>query len=371
MQLIDLKAQQNRLQPALNKRILSVLDQGNYIMGEEVFHLESRLADYVGTKHVITCANGTDALHISLMALDVKAHDIVITTAFSFFATAEVIRLVNATPYFVDIDERTFNMCPTSLSNAIKHIVESGQGKISAVISVDLFGLPADHVALQKICHQYNIPLVEDAAQGFGGRIGDARAGTFGEIATTSFFPAKPLGCYGDGGAIFTDNDRIAEMCRSIRSHGMGNHKYENVRIGMNSRLDTIQAAVLLEKLTIFDDECLTRSENASLYSDNLDKSYVTPTLPDGFFSSWAQFTLWNRNVSRSEITQALQRKNIPFAIYYPVPINEQKGMIGCRGHKTPTAHNMSKKVFSIPVHPYLTDDDKGLIIETLNECCR
>ena len=252
MQFIDLAAQYTHLKDKIDKRIKTVLDHGKYIMGPEVFELEEKLAEYVGVKHAITCANGTDALQLSLMALDIKKDDAVFCPTFTFFATAEAIAFCQATPVFVDSDAETYNICPENLELQIKKIIKEGKLKPKAILAVDLFGLPANYPELEKIAKKYDLKLIEDAAQGFGGEINGKRAGSFGDLATTSFFPAKPLGCYGDGGAIFTDNDEYAGLLRSYRVHGKGKDKYDNVRIGMNSRLDTIQAAILLEKLAEF-----------------------------------------------------------------------------------------------------------------------
>lgn len=366
MQLIDLHAQQQRLQPRLNDRIDKVLRRGDFIMGKEVKELEHSLSAYTSTKHCITCANGTDALQISLMSLGIGQGDVVYTTAFSFVATAEIIALVGATPYFVDIDARTFNMCPESLSSAINRTTPQN-GRPKAVITVDLFGQPADYTAIETICKQHSLLLVEDSAQGFGGRIKTQVAGSFGDIATTSFFPAKPLGCYGDGGAIFTNDDRLAEYCRSIRVHGKGAHKYENIRIGLNSRLDTIQAAILLEKLHIFDDECDARNANAAFFAQHLSNEYQLPTIKEGHYSSWAQFSIMHKSVDRKDVISALEGVGVPSAIYYPIPLNEQIAFAGCLTVPTPNAQYNSERVFSIPVHPYLTAKDKDLIVETLN----
>ncbi|WP_318485085.1 DegT/DnrJ/EryC1/StrS family aminotransferase, partial [Photobacterium leiognathi] len=249
MQFIDLAAQYQHLKNKIDARIHKVLDHGHYIMGPEVFELEEKLAEYVGVKHAITCANGTDALTLAMMALDIKEGDAVFCPTFTFFATAETIAFASATPVFVDSDENTFNICPIDLEKRIQHVIAEGKLVPKAIVSVDLFGLPANYPEIEKIAEKYNLKLIEDAAQGFGGSINNKKAGSFGDIATTSFFPAKPLGCYGDGGAIFTNNDEYAELIKSYRVHGKGTDKYDNVRVGVNSRLDTIQAAILLEKL--------------------------------------------------------------------------------------------------------------------------
>ncbi|WP_100655816.1 DegT/DnrJ/EryC1/StrS family aminotransferase [Alteromonas flava] len=368
MQLIDLQSQLHRLQPAINERINTVLSHGQFILGPEVSELEAELAGYVGTEHCITCANGTDALQIALMALDIGPGDIVFTTAFSFFATAEVIALVGATPYFVDIDKHTFNLCPESLASAIAAARQAGL-KPKAVIAVDLFGLPADYPAISAICKQHNLKLIEDGAQGFGGTIAGHKACSFGDIATTSFFPAKPLGCFGDGGAIFTANATLAERCQSIRVHGKGSHKYENVRIGLNSRLDTLQAAILLEKLSIFDQECISRQRNAAFLSEHLISSIVTPHIPHTYSSAWAQYSIWHPEVPRETFLTHLSESNIPHAIYYPIPLNQQTALSQVPSVATPNSIAMSQRIFSIPTHAYLTAAELDLIVETLNGC--
>ena len=255
MQFIDLAAQYQSLKEKIDARIQTVLEHGKYIMGPEVQELEQNLSEYVGVKHTVSCANGTDALTLALMVFDIKPGDAVFCPTFTFFSTAETIAFEGATPIFVDSDEYTFNICPIDLEKRIEKVLAEGKLKPKAIIAVDLFGLPADYPALRKIADKYDLKIIEDAAQGFGGEINGKRAGSFGDIATTSFFPAKPLGCYGDGGALFTDNDVYAELLSSYRVHGKGKDKYDNVRIGMNSRLDTIQAAILLEKLSVFPQE--------------------------------------------------------------------------------------------------------------------
>ncbi len=261
MHFIDLESQYKHLKTKIDKRIQGVLNHGHYIMGPEVRELEHALAEYVGVKHAITCANGTDALQLALMALEIGEGDAVFCPTFTFFATAEVIAYANATPVFVDSDERTFNICPKNLEEQITKVIEKGALKPKAIIAVDLFGLPANYVELEKLAAKYDLYLIEDAAQGFGGAINGKKAGGFGDIATTSFFPAKPLGCYGDGGAVFTNDDKLAALIESYRVHGKGSDKYDNVRIGLNSRLDTIQAAILLEKLAEFQQSWKTETE--------------------------------------------------------------------------------------------------------------
>lgn len=366
MQFIDLQAQLNEMRGNIESRINRVLDHGQFIMGPEVKELESQLADYVGVKHCISCANGTDALQLSLMCRQIGLGDIVFTTAFTFFATAEVISLVGATPYFVDIDPTTFNICSQSLSAAIEDARARQLGTPKAVIAVDLFGLPANYRALEPLCDNYDLILIEDAAQGFGGHIDGKRAGSFGAMATTSFFPAKPLGCYGDGGALFTSNDEIADIARSLRIHGKGQHKYDNVRIGLNSRLDTIQAAILLEKLDYFDSELAHRQRISEIYATLATPDWQTPMVSAGYYSSWAQYTIVSTRHSRDDVMRYLQQKGIPSAVYYLKPLNEQSAFNHCLSAPTPNTKIASKSVFSLPMSGYVNPDDAQRVVETL-----
>ena len=354
MQFIDLAAQYQHLKQRIDKRIQTVLDHGNYIMGPEVEELEQRLAEYVGVKHCITCANGTDALQLTMMVLDIKPGDAVFCPTFTFFATAEVIAYAGATPVFVDSDERTFNICPQDLERRIQAVIAEGKLAPKAIIAVDLFGLPANYPELEVIANKYGLKLIEDAAQGFGGEINGKRACSFGDMATTSFFPAKPLGCYGDGGAIFTNNDEYAALFRSYRVHGKGKDKYDNVRIGINSRLDTIQAAVLLEKLAEFPTELIARNSSATKYSESLANKYITPHVPDGYFSSWAQYTLITEN--RDAEMARYKAEGIPTMVYYGTCMHQQTAFIelGYKDADFPVAARLSKQVFSLPMHPYL-----------------
>lgn len=292
MEFRDLKAQYLKNKTAIDNAIQSVLLSGHFIGGEPVKQLEEKLAEYVGVKHCITCANGTDALQLALMALGIGENDAVFVPDFTFFSTAEVVPWVNATPIFVDVDVDTFNISPQSLEEAIISVIKEGKLIPKAVIAVDLFGQPADFYAIRAITQKYDMLLLEDGAQGFGGRIGNKKACSFGDIATTSFFPAKPLGCYGDGGAVFTDNDEWAELISSYKVHGKGEDKYDNVRIGLNSRLDTIQAAILLEKLKFFDEEIDICNKVAEEYTLRLKDIVKTPIVKEGMTSSWAQYTV-------------------------------------------------------------------------------
>lgn len=359
MQFIDLQAQYQHLKTKIDKRIADVLNHGKYIMGPEVQELEQALAEYVGVKHVVTCANGTDALTLSLMVLDIKQGDAVFCPTFTFFATAEVISFANATPVFVDSNEQTFNICSEDLEKKIQKVISEGKLKPKAIIAVDLFGLPANYAEIEALAKKYNLKLIEDAAQGFGGSIVDEKgnikkAGSFGDIATTSFFPAKPLGCYGDGGAVFTNNDEYAELLRSYRVHGKGSDKYDNIRIGINSRLDTIQAAILLEKLAEFPQELINRNKAAANYENKLANLYKTPQVPAGYESSWAQYTLLSDN--REQVMAMYKVQGIPTVIYYGTCMHQQTAFaeLGYQAGDFPVAEKLCKQVFSLPMHPYL-----------------
>lgn len=356
MQFIDLAAQYQYLKQRIDKRIQDVLNHGNYIMGPEVGELELRLAEYVGVKHCISCANGTDALQLAMMVLDIKPGDAVFCPTFTFFATAEVVAYAGATPVFVDSDARTFNICPQDLERRIEQVIADGKLVPRAIIAVDLFGLPANYPELQRIADKYQLKLIEDAAQGFGGEINGKRAGSFGDMATTSFFPAKPLGCYGDGGAIFTNNDDYAALFRSYRVHGKGKDKYDNVRIGINSRLDTIQAAILLEKLAEFPRELIARNNAALNYSETLEGKFITPFVPQGYLSSWAQYTLISEN--RDAAMAMYKHQGIPTMIYYGTCMHQQTAFraLSYTDEDFPIASRLCKQVFSLPMHGYLTN---------------
>jgi len=366
MQFIDLAAQYQHLKSKIDKRIRAVLDHGQYIMGPEVAELEAKLAEYVGVKHCITCANGTDALQLTMMILNIQPGEAVFCPTFTFFATAEVIGLVGATPVFVDSDERTFNICPIDLEKRIQQVLAEGKLAPKAIIAVDLFGLPANYPELQKIASKYNLKLIEDAAQGFGGEINGKRAGSFGDIATTSFFPAKPLGCYGDGGAVFTDDDDYAELCRSLRVHGKGQDKYDNVRIGINSRLDTIQAAILLEKLAAFPEELKARNKLAAQYHEIFKDHYILPYVPAGYLSSWAQYT--SVSEKRDEAMRSLKDKSIPSMIYYGTCMHQQTAFKTLDYHDNdfPVASSLASKVFSLPMHPYFSAEQVERLMAVL-----
>ncbi|MGR6860400.1 DegT/DnrJ/EryC1/StrS family aminotransferase [Aliivibrio salmonicida] len=354
MQFIDLEAQYKHLKEKIDSRIHKVLDHGNYIMGPEVFELEEKLAEYVGVKHCITCANGTDALTLCMMVLDIQEGDAVFCPTFTFFATAEAVAFAKATPVFVDSNEQTFNICPIDLEKQIIKVIETGELKPKAIIAVDLFGLLANYPEIERIAKKYDLKLIEDAAQGFGGSLNGKMAGSFGDIATTSFFPAKPLGCYGDGGAIFTNNDEYAALLRSYCVHGKGTDKYDNVRIGVNSRLDTIQAAILLEKLVEFPQELIARQKVANGYEAQLKNQFITPQIPIDYTSSWAQYTVCSDN--REQDMQGYQEQGIPTMVYYRTCMHEQTAFahLGYKLGDFPVAEQLSKTVFSLPMHPYI-----------------
>lgn len=356
MQFIDLEAQQARIRDKIDARIAAVLDHGRYILGPEVKELEEKLAAFCGAKHAITCANGTDALQIALMALGVRTGDAVFVPSFTFAATAEVVPCMGATPVFVEVNPVSFNMDPESLKRCIAHVRE--QGLIpKVVIPVDLFGLPADYDAITKITKDEGLHLIGDSAQGWGGTYRGQMTGTFGDLTATSFFPAKPLGCYGDGGAMFTDDDNLAELLISLRFHGKGDYKYNNVRIGMNSRLDTIQAAVLLEKLAIYADEIKARQRVADRYNEALSDVIDTPHVGNECQSIWAQYTLKTRaGQDREAIMTQMKEAGIPTTVYYPMPLHMQQAYNGFPTDPEGLAlsEQLAKQVFSLPMHPYL-----------------
>jgi len=366
----DLKTQYQALKPQIDKAIQTVLDEGQFIMGRQVRELEESLAEYVGVKHCITCANGTDALLMVLMAWDIKVGDAVFVPDFTFFATAEVVALVGATPIFVDVDEDTFNIDPVKLEASIQQTIKEGHYHPRAIIPVDLFGLPANYPAIEKIAEIYNLLILEDGAQGFGGRIGDRKACSFGHAAATSFFPAKPLGCYGDGGAIFTDDDDLAEKLKSIRMHGKGTSRYDNVRIGLNSRLDTIQAAILQVKLRAFIDYELEKvNQIANIYTKRLKDIVTTPVIPDGYYSSWAQYTIQLENKKqRDALQEKLKEHGIPTMIYYSKPMHKQIAFddITSDINDLSVTNNLCERVLSLPMHPYLEEKSIAEICENI-----
>jgi len=369
LDFIDLKAQQEKILPALKERIRRVLAHGQYILGPEVNELEERLAAYVGVRHAITCSSGTDALLMALLAYQIGPGDAIFTTPFTFIATAEVIQLLGATPVFVDIDPRTFNLAPAALEEAVASLSKDPRTahlKPKGVIPVDLFGQPADYDKINAMAARHGLFVLEDAAQSFGATYQGKRAGSLAEVAATSFFPAKPLGGYGDGGAIFTDNDSLAEILKSIRVHGQGANKYENVRLGLNGRLDTLQAAILLVKLEIFDQEVADRQKVAQRYGDGLRGRVEIPYVSPQCTSVWAQYSVLSDH--RGELQRKLQEAGIPSAVYYPLPLHRQGAFarLGYKAGDFPVSEHAAGRIFSLPMHPYLTEKDQKRIINVL-----
>ncbi len=377
MEFRDLHRQYEALKPAIDQAILSTVAEGRYIMGPAVRELEQQLAAYVGVAHCLTCANGTDALTLALKAWGIGPGDAVFVPDFTFFSSAEVVSLEGATPVLVDVDPSTYNIDPDRLEQAIEAVMAEGRLAPKVIVAVDLFGLPANYPALRAIADRYHLWILEDGAQGFGGAIQGQRACSFGDISTTSFFPAKPLGCYGDGGAVFTDNDQWAALIASYRVHGKGTDKYDNVRVGMNSRLDTLQAAVLQVKLRAFQEEEWTRvNAVAASYTAQLQAYVRTPFVPEGYSSSWAQYTIQlpDRAV-RDALQRRLKEAGIPSMVYYPKPMHAQSVFSrpqGAVAMDCPCASVLPGRVLSLPMHPYLTEEEVmrvcEIIIQELNQ---
>lgn len=371
MEFRDLKAQYAAMKDEMDEAILSTVASSRFIGGGPVSELENRLAEYVGVRHCISCANGTDALQLALMAWGIGLGDAVFVPDFTFFSTGEVVSAVGATPVFVDVLEDTFNMDPDSLKNAYDYVVKHTGLKPKVAIPVDLFGQPADYERLLPLCDDLGLLVLEDGAQGFGGAIGDRKACSFGDISTTSFFPAKPLGCYGDGGAIFTDDDGWAELIRSYAVHGKGTMKYDNVRVGMNSRLDTVQAAILGVKLTAFvEHEVTDVNERAAWYNELLASSDLAlPKIPEGTTSSWAQYTVrLPEGVDRDSLQMHLRENRVPTMVYYPKPMHEQLafGVRPLAPDGCPITGKLCMMVLSLPMGPYLREDDLRYVCWTL-----
>jgi len=365
---IDLKKQFRVLEKDIRAGIEGVLEHGRFIMGPEIGRLEEELARFAGVEHAVACASGTDALLLPLMAQGIGPGDAVFTTPFTFIATAEVISLLGATPVFADIDPRTFNIDPEKLKEAVEKVAGQGRLRPAAVIPVDLFGLPADHDPIMALAEEKGMLVIEDAAQGFGGLYHGRKAGSLGHVGATSFFPAKPLGCYGDGGAVLTDDSDLAARMRSIRVHGQGSHKYENARIGLNARLDTIQAAILLAKLAAFPGEIKQRQRVAERYGRGLDGRVQVPFVPEGLTSVWAQYSVLADR--REEIQAKLKEAGVPTAVYYPQPLHLQGAFAGLGYSKGafPVSESVSGRIFSLPMHPYLENDVIDYIVSRVIE---
>lgn len=359
---IDLKTQYASIKYMVEAGIKRVLEHGQYILGPEVAECERRLAQFAGSKHCVAVSSGTDALVAPLMALGIGPGDAVFLPTFTFTATAEVVMLVGARPVYVDVHPRRFNIDVGHLARQLAAVKRAGTHRPRAVIAVDLFGLPADYAELNNLCEAEGLTLIDDAAQSYGGVLNNKRVGSLAPITATSFFPAKPLGCYGDGGAIFLDDDALYAKLISIRVHGQGRSKYEAERIGLNARFDTIQAAIILAKLEVFDGELERRQAVAKKYDDALGDAVETPQIPSGYRSAWAQYSILSDN--RDRIAAALKREGIPTAVYYPIPIHLQAAY---RDHgegegSCPVAERLAKRVLSLPMHPYLDDDTIGRI---------
>lgn len=380
MEFRDLKKQYEVLKFQIDKGITDVISSAHFISGSQVKELENKLAEYVGVKHCITCGNGTDAITIALMAWNIGQGDAVFVPDFTFFSSGECPAYAGATPIYVDVDPYTYNIDPIKLEESIKKVVADGKCIPKAVVAVDLFGLPADYNEIKAICEKYNLYLLEDGAQGFGGSINGKHVCSFGDISTTSFFPAKPLGCYGDGGAIFTDNNEWADLMRSICVHGKDtsnpndlNAKYNNVRLGMNSRLDTLQAAVLIPKFEAFKNyELDAVNQVAEWYSIELsDANLILPTIREGFYSSWAQYTIQlPEDVDRKDIQKRLKSQGIPTMVYYAKPMHLQSAFEETDSSiaDCPITERLCKTVLSLPMHPYMTRDDAVLVSKLLKD---
>ena len=370
MEFIDLKSQYRTLEKEINAAIQKVLSHGAYIMGEEVAQLEAELSEYVGRKYCVSCANGTDAMVMLLMAWDIKQGDAVFVPSFTFMSTAEVVSLRGATPVFVDIDIDTFNIDVNSLEKAIENVIAEGKLTPRAIIPVDLFGLPADYDRILPLAKKYGLFVLEDGAQGFGGTLNGKAACSFGEASTTSFFPAKPLGCYGDGGAIFTDDVELYSVLTSIRVHGKGTDKYDNVRIGVNSRLDTLQAAILLPKLKAFrENELAARQKWADVYISQLKGIVKTPEIPSGYTSSYAQYTIQLENsVQRDALQKKLKENGIPSMVYYTKPLHLQGAYqdLGYEKESLSNSVKASECVLSLPMHPYVSSEEVNNVANTI-----
>lgn len=375
MNFIDLEKQQELIRDSIEKRIKAVLDHGKYIMGPEVRELEEKLAAFTESRYCISCASGTDGLLLALMAYDTGPGDAVFTTPFTFIATAEVISLLGATPIFVDIDPKTFNLDPEKLAVAINDYKNGKQItpaipenlKLKGIIPADIFGLTADYDAINVIARENGLFVIEDAAQSFGASCKEKMACNLTDMAATSFFPAKPLGCYGDGGAVFTNDKDIAEKIQSLRVHGKGSDKYDNVRIGINGRLDTIQAAILLAKLEIFPEEIKQRQTVAQKYAKGLQEKVTVPEPPDRYTSAWAQYSIITNQ--RHLLIETLKKKDIPTAIYYPKPLHLQTAFSYLDYEKGyfPVSEQTAETIVSLPMHPYLDTNSQDTIIESVS----
>lgn len=369
IEFIDLKAQRRRLGARLDAAILDVVDEGRFIQGPQVAALERALEAFCGARHAITCGNGTDALGLTLMALGLRPGDAVLVPAFTFAATAEAVAWLGATPVFVEIEVATYTVDPGGLAAGLAAARMAGL-RPRALIAVDLFGQPADYGRLEAFCADHDLALICDAAQSLGAAYGERKVGAIGAVTTTSFFPSKPLGCYGDGGAIFTDDDELAARLRSLHVHGRGADKYDNVRIGMNSRLDTIQAAILLEKLAVFPEEILLRQAAAERYAAGLSGAVTLPALRTGSTSVWAQFTVRVAATRRETFMAGLRARGIPTMVYYPTPLHRQTAYRGypVAGNGLPLSDAVADEVVALPMHPDLSPEMQDAIVAAVRE---
>lgn len=372
MEFRNLQRQYQYLKEQIDGAIFQVLQSGRFISGSVVGELEEALAQYVGCRHCISCGNGTDALELALRALDIGPGDAVFVPDFTFFASGEVVSTVGALPVFVDVEPDTYNISVSALKEAVSEVAAQGKYRLGAVIAVDLFGQPAEYGKICQITKEYGMYLIEDGAQGFGGSIGDKPACSFGDISTTSFFPAKPLGCYGDGGAIFTDNDEWDQKIRSLCVHGKSSQgKYDNIQIGMNSRLDSIQAAILKVKLAVFEDkEIVAVNKFAAKYTQDLKELVGVPRIPPGYESSWAQYTIrLNSQQERANLQEELGKRGIPTMIYYWKPMHEQQAFAGgnCQSGRNQNTVRLCETVLSLPLSPYMLQEECDEVIENIH----
>ncbi len=369
IKFLDLQKQKKSIQKQLDTNIKTVLEHSKFIMGPEVQELEKKLKNISNVKYAVSCASGTDALILSMLALNIGKGDIVFCPSFTFPATAEAILITGAIPIFIDVSKETFNICYKELEKEIEKSLKK-KLKPKAIVAVDLFGLPANYKRLNQIAKKYHLSLIADAAQSYGAMYNSKKVGSLSKITCTSFFPAKPLGCYGDGGAVFTDDLGIKEKLESLRAHGKGKEKYQIVEMGLNSRLDTIQAAILLAKLEIFNWENMERDRLAKIYSSEISNNFKKPIMLSNTSSVWAQYTI--QSIKREKVINFLNEKNIPTMIYYPVPMHRQpayrKFFKGDQGGSLKNSDYLSDHVFSIPIHAYLSELEQEYIIEKINE---
>lgn len=370
IRFVDLAAQRRRLGERIDSAIERVLNHGAFIMGPEVFELEDRLAAACGAMHAVSCSSGTDALLLPLLAWKAGRGDAVLLPSFTFAATAETVALLGATPVFVDVSRDSFNMDPDDAKQALDAVVQSGLRPVG-LIAVDLFGLPADYAPLTELASEAGLWLLADGAQSFGASFHGKMVGTLAAATATSFFPAKPLGCYGDGGAVFTDDEELAAIMRSLRVHGQGSDKYDAIRVGLNARLDTLQAAILLEKLSVFEDELAARGLIAERYNESLREVVDVPSVPRGVTSTWAQYTV--RSPNRDELARSVGRAGVPTAVYYPKPLHRQRAyrQVGGIDRRLPVTDSLAASVLSLPVHPYLRAEEQDMVIEAVLACAR